>query len=291
MNSLTLTRFTSASEFRSRTEAFLIQHEAQNNVPLGLITTLLHNPSLYPQPPYLVAVEEASVTLAVAVMTPPYQLVLAHTERREALPLIAHDVRAFRPDLHGVVGPTPASLWFAEIWREQTGQTFRRNMAERIYQLEKVNSVTRVPGTMRAVEADDRSLLLEWLAAFNQEALGEAHPERVERSINNLFQSQRTTRGMFLWMAEGERPVAMAGYGGVTPNGARVGPVYTPPAERRKGYASALVAELSQHLLDDGRKYCFLFTDLLNPTSNHIYQQIGYAPVCDADEYRFNDKP
>ena len=66
----------------------------------------------------------------------------------------------------------------------------------------------------------------------------------------------------------------------------RVGPVYTPPAERRRGYAGALVAALSQQLLDTGREFCFLFTDQANPTSNHIYQQIGYAPVCDVAQYR-----
>jgi predicted GNAT family acetyltransferase len=67
----------------------------------------------------------------------------------------------------------------------------------------------------------------------------------------------------------------------------RIGPVYTPPALRKRGYASALTAALSQELLDSGRKFCFLFTDLANPTSNRIYQQIGYQAVCDVDEYRF----
>jgi predicted GNAT family acetyltransferase len=64
-------------------------------------------------------------------------------------------------------------------------------------------------------------------------------------------------------------------------------PVYTPPALRGRGYASALVAAVSQAQLDAGRRFCFLFTDLANPTSNRIYQDIGYEAVCDVDEYRF----
>src|SRR6478735_1448343 len=72
--------------------------------------------------------------------------------------------------------------------------------------------------------------------------------------------------------------VSMGGYGGSTPNGGRIGPIYTPPELRRRGYASALTAELTQMLLDRGRRFCFLFTDLANPTSNSIYQQIGYRP-------------
>ena len=79
----------------------------------------------------------------------------------------------------------------------------------------------------------------------------------------------------------------MAGASGRTPNGIRVGAVYTPPEKRRRGYASALVAALSQEQLDGGKKFCFLYTELANATSNKIYQQVGYEPVSDVDEYGF----
>jgi uncharacterized protein len=72
------------------------------------------------------------------------------------------------------------------------------------------------------------------------------------------------------------------GSGGETPNGIRIGPVYTPPEERGHGYASNLTAWVSQTLLDEGRRFCFLYADLGNPTSNKIYQAIGYEPVTDA---------
>ncbi len=70
----------------------------------------------------------------------------------------------------------------------------------------------------------------------------------------------------------------------------RIGPVYTPPEQRGHGYASALVAGVSQWLLDAGNQFCFLFTDLRNPTSNHIYQVIGYQPVGDFTEYSFSSR-
>ncbi|HJW22008.1 MAG TPA: GNAT family N-acetyltransferase, partial [Candidatus Limnocylindrales bacterium] len=76
--------------------------------------------------------------------------------------------------------------------------------------------------------------------------------------------------------------------GGLTPNGIRVGPVYTPPELRGRGYASNLVAGVSQLQLDAGRTFVFLFTDLANPTANKIYQEIGYEPVNDVDEYEFD---
>jgi len=93
-------------------------------------------------------------------------------------------------------------------------------------------------------------------------------------------------RGMMIWSHKGN-PVSMAGYSGPTTNGIRIGAVYTPPTQRKKGYASACVAGLSQYLLDLGFQFCFLFTDLMNPTSNHIYQQIGYQAVSDVDTFEF----
>ena len=72
-----------------------------------------------------------------------------------------------------------------------------------------------------------------------------------------------------------------------TTSGIWIGPVYTPPAERNKGYATSLVARMSQQALDGGRKFCALFTDLSNPTSNAIYQRIGYRPICRYALYGF----
>ena len=67
----------------------------------------------------------------------------------------------------------------------------------------------------------------------------------------------------------------------------RIGPVYTPPADRGRGYASNLVAATSQDVLDRGRRFCFLFTNVANPTSNKIYQALGYAVVCDVEQVHF----
>jgi predicted GNAT family acetyltransferase len=79
----------------------------------------------------------------------------------------------------------------------------------------------------------------------------------------------------------------VSSFGGATPSGIRIGPVYTPPELRGRGYASALVAELTRRLIAGGRQFCFLFTDLANPTSNSIYQRVGYRPVTDVNLWVF----
>ena len=134
---------------------------------------------------------------------------------------------------------------------------------------------------------EDEELVLEWYANFHRDGLGDdPDPSRVKKQVLRYMNAEKLYRGLMIWDLDG-KPVSMAGYSGPTPNGIRIGAVYTPPDLRRKGYASACTAGLSQHLLDLGFQFCFLFTDLLNPTSNHIYQQIGFEPVCDVDQYSF----
>ena len=122
--------------------------------------------------------------------------------------------------------------------------------------------------------------------AFITEIRGSAATvEQASGVIDGYLSSD--TRGMYVWEHEG-RPVSIAAYAGPTPNGIRVSHVYTPPELRGRGYASAVTAALTQHLLDTGYRYCFLYTDLSNPTSNSIYQKIGYQPVADVDEWLFD---
>jgi predicted GNAT family acetyltransferase len=278
-----LTRFAQAADFAAAAEAFLAEHEAHNNLVLGLTAQLREPQDAGALPPYFAVVADTGGVVAAALMTPPRRLVLARTERPEALDLLARDVRQSRPDVPGVTGPVPASTWFAERWQALTGQAMTRSLAERIYQLSQVKPPQGVPGRARRATGGDRALLAEWLTAFEQEAFGTVSTDGATHA--DRFLTSRL-RGMYLWDHNG-RSVSMAGFGGPTPNGIRIGPVYTPPALRGQGYASACVAQLSQDMLDAGRKYCFLFTDLANPTSNHIYQAIGYEPVVDVDEYRF----
>ena len=82
--------------------------------------------------------------------------------------------------------------------------------------------------------------------------------------------------------------MSLAGCGGSTPNGVRVGPVYTPSEQRCQGYATELVAAMTRHLLAGDRRFCFLYTDLSNPTSNAIYERIGYTLVAESAEIVFD---
>jgi uncharacterized protein len=88
---------------------------------------------------------------------------------------------------------------------------------------------------------------------------------------------------VFLW--EDGSTASMACLSRETPNGRAIGPVYTPPALRRRGHATRLVAELAQQVLASGKHFVCLFTDDANATSNHIYESIGFRVVCRFDAY------
>jgi uncharacterized protein len=156
-------------------------------------------------------------------------------------------------------------------------------MSERIFRLTQVRAPPVPVGHLRLAGIPDRALLIDWFEAFGREAL----PRGIPVEVPPLVDRRLDQGGIYLW-DDGE-PVSLAGVGARTPHGIRVGPVYTPPDRRGRGYASACVAGASQAQLDAGLDFVFLYTDLANQTSNHIYQAIGYEPVRDVDSWRFDD--
>ena len=156
-------------------------------------------------------------------------------------------------------------------------------MHERLYELRSVAPPPPVAGEMRLADANDLDWVARWMFEFNREALPD-EPLTLDEARKHV--SNRIGEGTYyLW--EDGTPVALAGHGRHTPHGCSIGPVYTPSEFRRRGYAAALTAALSQLLLDSGKQFTTLFTNLANPTSNSIYMKIGYRPVCDFDLYRF----
>jgi predicted GNAT family acetyltransferase len=126
---------------------------------------------------------------------------------------------------------------------------------------------------MRPGSPDDLDRTVSWLALFASETgIADAEPAAQARTL--LDQDR-----LRLWDDGGV--VSMAARAGITPTAVRVGYVYTPAEARGKGYATALVADLTREVLASGRRSAFLYTDLANPTSNAIYARIGYVPVRD----------
>jgi predicted GNAT family acetyltransferase len=275
-----LTRHEGAVEFLAQAGEFLRAREAQHNLILGLSSRLQVRPLLYGEPPYFAVVEDDGRVVGVAMRTPPHNLIVSEVDDAGAIEPLVEDARAMFGSLPGVVGPKAPVAWFAETWGGA-----RLELEQRAFQADHVEPPSGVPGRMRDYERSDRELAARWMDAFAEEALPEPPPGTSEEFVDH--REEDPDAGLVLWEDEG-RTVSLAGFGGRTPNGTRIGPVYTPPELRGRGYASALTAAVTQRLLDSGMRFCFLFTDLANPTSNSIYQRIGYEPVGDVDQWSFS---
>jgi len=277
--------FSDAGQFLERVQPFLVRREAEHCLILGLLDGLRAGEQFGAAPPLMASVEERGDVAAVVLMTPPRNLILSWTADDSTIDAIARELRARGVAIPGVNGSADIARKFVLKWSELSGCRYRVQMAQRIYQLSRVINETRAAGRLREPDLSDEAILREWRAAFSVDAEGMDPSQARENAALPMPPSRR----MFFWELEGT-PVAMAGFAGLTPNGIRIAWVYTPPENRGKGFAGACVAALSQKLLDDGRKFCFLYTDLANPISNHVYQKIGYQPVTDATAYSFSQE-
>ena len=274
---------TGADAFLERAGTLLLADEARHNLAFGILSTARAHPDLYPEVRGWV-VRAGEVVVGAALRTPPYNLVLVYpTDERAPAGLAG----AIEDELPGVVGAIPEVDVFATAWTGRHGARLETRFEQRVYALRTTIEPRASPGAMRLAVVDDRPLLLGWVEAFAREVLREgpdADSARHERSIDARLAGDES--GFALWEVD-RRPVSLVGFGGPTPNGIRIGPVYTPPEHRGHGYASILTARVSQLQLDRGRRFCFLYTDLANPTSNAIYRRIGYERVCDSRELAF----
>ena len=266
-----------SAEFLRRARPLLLADEARHNLILGLAGTLCDHPNVYPDSA-LWLVEDAGRVLGAALRTRPLNLVLARGTD-EAVALLAGSVAE---ELPGVVGAVPE----VERFVAARGARAEPRVRQGIYALRAVKASRPACGRPRPATAADRALLLDWWRDFAVEALAEDEidEERHERNIDHRLSDP--AGGIALWEDEA-RPVSMVGFGTPTPTGIRIGPVYTPPELRGRGYATALTAHVSAEQLAAGRRFCFLYTDLANPTSNRIYVELGYERVCDSVEYAF----
>jgi len=279
------TRYQTAGAFLARAQAALEQHEAANNLMIGVAVRLAEHPDRIKTPPYLATVEAGGELLAAAVMTPPHRVII-HGESADAAPLklIVQDLLANGWAPPGTVGPSDVARAFSSVWTALAGGAFQRMHSERVYELRQVIHPTDVPGALRVATEADRPLVADWMYAFTVEAGLDGTPESAAETAAQRIDA----RDIFLWEVSPGQPVSLAGKPRHSTHGVAIGPVYTPPAFRRRGYAGACVATLSQQMLDAGWQFCALFTDLANPTSNSVYQKIGYRPVGDFDEYDFS---
>ena len=212
---------------------------------------------------------------AAFMHTPDYPLLLSRVSAPAAGRLAGELTEARRP-VPGVNAGQEAADAFAAAWRDRTGAAVAVYRRMRLFRLGELIPPGRWPdGAARLAARTDRDLLVRWFGAFARE-VGDipAHDHRAD------IDKRLGYGGITVWEAGGV-PVSVAGRTRAVGGMVRVGPVYTPPELRGHGFASAVTAAVSQAALEAGLREVVLYTDLANPTSNAVYQRLGYRPVED----------
>ena len=277
-----ISRFDDANQYYQKVESYLIQHEATHCLLLGIAKNICNTIKDRRNMPYLIVVEQDGAVVATAVRTSPRKLILSVAIAKDAVELIARDLANDPQSLSGVIAPKVEAEVFANIWQRLTGKSGRLDLAMSVHQLETVQPIAEAAGGLRSAIESDRGLLTDWGQTFEREALGGKEP----KSDSQLwFDRHLENQSLFVW--QDDVTVSMAACSAATPNGIRINAVYTPPKYRGKGYATSCVAQMSRQLRDR-YKYCFLFTNLANAVSNHIYHKIGYLPKAEIGNYSFH---
>jgi len=216
---------------------------------------------------------------AAALRTPPWPLLVIGTDEVPVEPLLERWLERDAP-LPGVGGPAESSRAVADAYVSLTGAGSKLAMREAMQSLEQVSAPERPPrGRLREAATHEVGLLIEWERAFRAEAgVTGGDPEPAVRA--------RMERGAaFIWDDEG--PVCTVGRARTYAAVARVGPVYTPPEHRRRGYGSAAVAAVAQRALDGDADRCMLLSDLANPTASGVYHRLGFRQFAEWHDYAF----
>ncbi len=274
-------RYDSTQAFGADVYEILLRHEVQNNLPVSFIK----NERGFDTSNWLMASvkdDQGGVALTAAC-TPPFNVVMYETDNKPddaAVKCLSDALREIGFAFPGILAERGLANRFAGAYAGKDG--FERNKSMLIMRLDKVNPIQKAPGYCRELTEDDLFYVPYWERAFGQECGAEYYeiPTHVSGLKKRLGQHRH-----YIWIDN--IPVAEAVNARNTENGAVVNAVYTPPHYRGKGYASSVVAELSQMLLDRGHQFCCLFADAQNPISCGIYHKLGYIDQCVFEELRF----
>ena len=263
----------------------LRRNEAANNLILGLLSAHQETPF-----PILATVYHDGRLVLTAIQTDPHtNLVLSFSNHLLAIDPLVKVLYNQTPCLPGVLGSVDLVTHFVEKWGALTGVHAHLDVQERIFSIQTVQDANYPRGHMRWADPSDADWLAVWIEKFTKEALPYAPSIQAKPTVTHRLEQGWPNAG-YLVMEEEVGPVSLAGFGGPTGQGIRLGPVYTPPAFRNQGYGSEVIHALTRRLLHSRYQSVYLYTDLANSTSNHIYQKIGYRAVMDVNQFSFHER-
>jgi len=266
------------SDLLKQTIAFLEKDELINS---NFLSVLLTPRESTPQLSFLQLNDQI---VFAGIQTAKEKGLIISTGTEEAAKIFALNFSNNHPNLTRAVGPNEAISIFSRIYSDCSSKKHTILTNVRFFVLEKINPlINRSHGKTRIATTSDFDLVKNWHREFDDDA--HRAGKRTEEELNSLVTNGIKKEMIFIF-DDGSKPISLAANMRGTKDLGFIAPVYTPKEYRGKGYASAIVTDLSQMILNKFKKPA-LFTDLSNPTSNSIYQKIGFKAVSDFKEIKF----
>ncbi|WP_251091645.1 GNAT family N-acetyltransferase [Streptomyces sp. Caat 7-52] len=271
-------------EFLARAGDFLRSRPALHTTPLSLTEKLRTlGPAAYgTQGPVFGRLERDGEVHATFHRFPSRGLSVTSLTPEQADTLAARLV-ALGHSLPSVTADRGTAIAFTEAWQQYTGATSALRVRLHLYRLAALTPPEPFPeGRGRLARRQDHEHLMRWCREFAAD-VGETVTIDAASWAATRFAEKRYT----FWETPDGTPVSMAGVNPMVAGQVRVDPVYTPAHLRGRGYAGAVTVEVSRAALAAGAKEVVLYTNAANPTSNALYQRLGYRPLTDFDVYDF----
>jgi predicted GNAT family acetyltransferase len=270
--------YTQPEEFEDKAKPFLSKHEDLYSLFYGVLQGI--KAGRY-ENPFMATIEAEARIVALFQMTPPHPLnliIIDETKIDNILTLAAHELFKRKLPIQSAVGVKSVVTAFSEKWQETTKCKAKVLMDQGLYRLDRVDrSLEKSPGSWRYARKDEAPLLANWFKAFEKDTgLKNSPLDAIKEKVNQFLEDKE----VFFWEDKG-KIVSMMKKARPSERGVTVSFVYTPLEERKKGYARTMVAAGSEELLKT-YDFCVLYTDMMNPTSNKIYQEIGYQKIADS---------
>ena len=263
-------------EFLKYSSDFIYKCEAEYTLMIGLCEDKQKNKPTVDVYKYMI-IKQGEDLQACAVLT-DLNLLLTHVSGPLCYRLAEFCVEQ-NMKVTGVVGPAHSGDAFSRFYSSKSGAQSIVGMGQKIYKIEQVNPeiLQNLKGELVQAQDEHLDLITQWAIAFNKEAM--PHQTIVPETLRKNLQNRISNGLVYLWKNSLGQLVSMNFVIRPTQNGVSVAGVYTPPELRGQGYATFIVAATSKKMLDGGKKFCVLYTDSSNPTSNSIYQKIGYKEI------------
>jgi RimJ/RimL family protein N-acetyltransferase len=268
-----------ASAFLARAEPWLERAAMEQAMALQTARFARADSSRIGKPQFWATIEDDDAIVGCAFRTPPYRLGITALPPA-AVPLLVATLAEVYATLAGVAGPEPSASAFAVAWTKlRRGsarvQARQRLLAHRLI----VPTGEPPPGALKLARAADEAVARQWGAAFAAESgLAALDGALCARLIGESR--------LYFW--DDGHLECMLGVLRETRDAAAIGILYTPPARRERGYASAAVAAFSRQLLERGKAHSYFYIDPASIVADAICRKLGYAALQDTVDIDFS---